>query len=119
VNKAGVGRLQVGFVGAMVCIVAEGRNTVAAGLWLLPWFAVKALQRASEVVQTRPSPPSPLTPAPPQAGASSPRAAQAAPLEQGGVRWQVAAFWHDRHFTYNHHNGTCVILTTWQACLRL
>lgn len=43
--------LLTGFVSAAISLAAEGKNTVSAGLWLVPWFVFLALERASEAVQ--------------------------------------------------------------------
>lgn len=45
--------LAVGFVGACLCLAAEGKNTVKAALWLIPWFVFLALERATDAVQAQ------------------------------------------------------------------
>eukprot|EP00976_Prorocentrum_cordatum_P014284 285627-Prorocentrum_minimum.AAC.1 len=79
----------------MLCVAAEGRNTIAAALWLLPWFVIKALQRASEAVQSKLSGSGALggrDNAPlrsPSGGAREEGGAVAASPERKGWRWQV------------------------------
>lgn len=46
--------LGVGAVAALLCIAAEGPNTMKAALWLLPWFIFLALERAADAVQGAP-----------------------------------------------------------------
>ncbi|KAK3241662.1 hypothetical protein CYMTET_48594 [Cymbomonas tetramitiformis] len=42
----------LGFISSVICIAAEGPNTMSAAYWLFPWFALLAMERACDAAKT-------------------------------------------------------------------